>query len=359
MIVAIRTDASSTIGTGHVMRCIALAEELRARNVRVIFVCRDFPGSVADKVERKRFEVQYLPYESDTKNDLNGDYTSWLGVTWDIDAQQTLQALGSSFPIDWLVVDHYSIDNRWESELRNRVRSILVIDDLANRNHDCDVLLDQNKNTDSLELYRDLVPKNCRMLLGPKFSLVRREFALERHHRTERNNYGKRILIFWGGVDSSNETAKTLHALKALNLPDISLDVVVGKSNPFRDEIEMACRSVKGASFHYDVENMAELVSKADLAIGASGVSCWERCCLGVPTIMAAIAPNQVAVGQTIHEFGAGLYLGQLPKVSMEMFQEALVDLLKNRQRVDRMSRAGMNLVDGLGGTRVVTEMLG
>jgi len=357
MRVCIRTDASAIIGSGHVMRCIALAERLRTQGADVKFVCREFPGDYVGKLQEKGFAVERLSSKSERLPRDDGRYARWLGVDWETDAQETRTLLESSSPVDWLVVDHYAIDRRWEKHLRGVTRSLLTIDDLADRFHDCDILLDQNRIGENGQPYGHLVPAGCRILLGPTYALLRKEFAEKRMQLPHQGKGRIQILVFWGGVDQSNETAKTLAALDGIDAGKVSISVVVGRNNPHKSSLEEICRGMEGVALHFDTEEMANLIFEADLAIGAPGVSSLERCCLGVPTVMASVAENQVIVAKSLNAKDAGVFLGPAHMLTSAALRDSILGLINDERRRQALSQNAMNLVDGLGAGRVVEAM--
>ena len=290
MRVVFRVDSSLDIGTGHVMRCLTLGERLKESGIAVTFICRDLPGNLSGYIESRGFAVQRLPAPSTlTAAGLSThNYGAWLGVHWQDDAAQTAELLAQSGAVDWLVVDHYALDAGWERRLRPLVQKIMAIDDLANRTHDCDLVLDQNFYLDLEDRYDRLVPTQCVKLLGPRYALLRPEFRQARKNLRERDGQVKRILVFFGGSDAGNETAKALEAIRLLNRPEIAVDVVVGGINPHRRQIEELCAGWPATTCHCQVNNMAELMAGADLAIGAGGTTTWERCCLGLPSVTSA-----------------------------------------------------------------------
>ena len=197
-----------------------------------------------------------------------------------------------------------------ESKVRPFVGKIFVIDDLANRQHDCDVLLDQNFYINMEHRYDDLVPQHCKLELGPKYALFREEFYETKKHLYQRDGSIKNILVFYGGVDLINETMKALQAIVELNLPNVMINVVVGVGNANKESIEEYCRHHK---FHYhcQVDNMAELMNQADLALGAGGTTTWERCFLGLPSIVTSVAENQETVANDSAVKGYIIYIGK------------------------------------------------
>lgn len=375
MRVFIRADASTQIGTGHVIRCLTLAGDLKQLGMEVSFISRVLPGDLCDYVESKGFKVHRLAEEVD----LSLAYWKWLGENWLVDARKTqeiiLNQAGEQSDIDhvnmekrrikekflpddslinissyivaqvfsdsgagseWgkninLVVDSYALDFKWETFLRPYVDKIMVIDDLANRIHDCDLLLDQNYYRELEHRYDGLVPPGCRKLLGPEYALLRPEFHKAKKSLRKRDGKIRRILIFFGGSDPTNETKKALEAVKLLNRPDIAVDVVVGAANSYREEIKRICREMPKATYYCQVENMAELMAAADLAIGAGGTTTWERLYLELPTIAIAVSENQVATLEALGEAGMVWYLGRSYEVGEEDIADELFFLQHGR----------------------------
>lgn len=372
MKVAIRADASIQIGTGHVMRCLTLAEELRQRGANVNFICRELPGHLCDLISQKGFHVIRLPADpayfvkqSEEKRDfVNREEEStvpahahWLGTNWESDAEQTVAALTDEASWEWLVVDHYSLDDRWESNIRPLVHRIMVIDDLADRPHDCDLLLDQNFYKDMEIRYQGMVPSHCHQLLGPGYALLRREFIETRKRLRECDGAVRRILVFFGGVDSRNMTAVALDACAQLNRPDISVDVVVGRTNPHIDALREQSRHALGTTIHVQESNIAELMNESDLAIGAGGTVMWERCCLGLPTVVWSIAENQAL--QIADAAQAGIIYAPLElRYSVDNMVLHVRALLDNPHLCHHLCKKGQRMVDGNGTQRVSGLML-
>ncbi|MCK4633117.1 MAG: UDP-2,4-diacetamido-2,4,6-trideoxy-beta-L-altropyranose hydrolase, partial [candidate division Zixibacteria bacterium] len=241
MRVVIRCDASIEIGTGHVMRCLTLAEQLRADGASVAFVSREFDGHLCEIIGNKQFMCFRLPKPGQQFSDQFADeYARWLAVPWREDAEQTAASLRSETgETGWLVVDHYGLGKDWEEFLRPQVGAIMVIDDLANRPHDCDMLLDQNLHPKSETRYNGLVAGTCELLLGPNYAMLRPQFAQVREKMLKRDGSIQRILIFMGGADPFNHTSKAVEAV--LGLSDLSADVIVGRSNPNASAIIEMC----------------------------------------------------------------------------------------------------------------------
>lgn len=339
--IIIRADSSNVIGTGHVMRCLALADELSQHNAEINFICRGEKGNLMGLIEKNGYRVCRLP----------------VGLDMETDKNLTHEILNSlpTLP-DWLIIDHYYIGAEWESSLRKMVTKVMVIDDLADRKHDCDLLLDQNYSSEE-KSYQGLVPDHCVQLLGPKYALLRPQFREARENLRKRNGEVKRILVFMGGADPTNQTCKVLRAIKKLNSPDIAVDTVIGVSNKHREEIENLASNMSNTICHYNVENMSELMAVADLSIGASGITSWERCCVGLPTVVITVADNQIGIAKELLKKEAIIYSGWYEEVTEFKISEDLRSLLGNKETVQQMSVKAMNLVDGLGARRIVQQI--
>lgn len=288
MKVAFRVDSSLEIGSGHLMRCLSLASRLK-EHAEIVFVARDLVGNLNFLI-KEYGELIELPQAKLDEN-LSG-YEQWLTVKPEIDAQETKEAL-MHLSIDCLIIDHYAIDETWEKVIRPYINKIMVIDDLANRRHDCDLLLDQGAYKNPYARYRNLVPPECRLFMGLDHLLLRREFYIEKARVKERKGQVKDILVFFGGSDKTNETMKALRALRKIGRNDIAAHVVVGASNPNKSEVERFCRESGNMRYNCQISHMAELMNRSDLAIGGGGMTIWERCYLELPSLVVYMAENQ------------------------------------------------------------------
>lgn len=331
MLAVIRADASTSIGSGHVMRCLTLAHRLKKeKNAKVVFVMRDLPGNLIDVVEKQGFEVLKLS-PANQKYSLNG-YGLWLTVPMEVDAQQTIDLLQhylqehSYEVVDRLIVDSYALDEQWEQVLRPYCREIMVIDDLANRKHDCDILLDQNFYLNKDVRYVGLVPEHCKMLLGPEHALLREEFYEAKKHLRKRDGTIKNILVFYGGSDLTNETEKAIKALVQLHDEgyNFTADIITGLSNSRREKIEKICSKYHFFHYYCQVSNMAEFMNKADLMLGAGGSTTWERLYMKLPALVTAVAENQIQGCRDCSQAGIIEYLGINEDVRVDTILEAL-----------------------------------
>ena len=300
MNVIIRTDASVEIGSGHVIRCLTVAKKLRAEGCHVKFLMKPLEGNLIDFVARKSFE-----------NIQRAEYA------------------------DLYIVDHYGLGIEWERNIRPYTQKLAVIDDLA-REHDCDLLLDQNIVPNYETRYDGLVPVHCVKLLGPKYLMMRDEFIETRQQMLNRNDTIKRLLVFMGGTDPTNETMKILHALNEFTFEHI--DVVVGNGNPVKEKVRELCL-VKGYYYHCQINYMASLMQQADFAIGAGGATMWERCYVGLPSSATIVAENQRETTEYAHELGAVINLGWHEQVTVETYKNLLTNLA-----IEGMSEKGLQL---------------
>jgi UDP-2,4-diacetamido-2,4,6-trideoxy-beta-L-altropyranose hydrolase len=356
-----RVDASDRIGTGHVMRCLTLAKELARHGARISFICRSFYSNMCEKLQSEGCTVHCLPCTLDIRNshdETRSEYADWLGSSWQVDAEQTAAILKrESSQVDWLIVDHYAIDYKWEKSLRPYVNKIMIIDDLADRRHECDLLLDQNFNQEMLLRYKEYVDTKCVTLLGPAYALLRPMFAEERKRAKIVGSKIRRIHVFFGGVDLTNLTAKSLEAIRQLSYKDIYVDVIVGKTNPYKNQIEGICSKNPNIKFYCQVESIAKLMAKADLALGAAGTTTWERCCLGLGTLLISVAKNQVNIAKAADRAGIAKYLGDSKEISTEDIKKNLEYTILNPWILKRMRKNAIRLVDGQGVSRVISVM--
>jgi UDP-2,4-diacetamido-2,4,6-trideoxy-beta-L-altropyranose hydrolase len=343
------------------MRCLALARELRERGGVVTFVSRAFAGTLRETLAAEGFETRWLATPTATHRPAADDpsHAAWLGVPWLVDAEDTLAALraaedGGGWA--WIVADHYGIDARWEAHVAKATKSrILVIDDLADRAHSCDVLLDQNVRADEGDRYAALVPEPCRRFLGPRFALLRPEFrSYSRRKRTANGRY--RINIFLGGADSEGLTLRALKAIRSIG-PELLVDVVVGRTNPHASWIAGVRDEPERVTLHAGADNMAELFASADLAIGAGGVASLERCCVGVPSVTLSIAENQRRGCIALARERAAVYLGDPSPSTESRLRSMVVRLLARPALLERMAGRARRLVDGRGAQRIALYM--
>lgn len=354
MKVVFRADASIQIGTGHVMRCLTLADALAAQGAKCEFICREHPGNLIAHIQNKSYNVHSLSMGKTADTDL--PHSKWLGSTQAQDAEVCASLLSKLQP-DWLVVDHYAIDARWETALTPYYRKLMVIDDLADRQHICSLLLDQNlgRTTDH---YTHLVPNSCNLLCGTNYALLRPEFAALRAYSLQRRAQPelKRLLVTMGGVDQGNVTAQVLKYLRASPLPKgCEITVVMGATAPWLADIQQQAQTMPWPTTVYaGANNMAQLMAESDLAIGAAGSTSWERCCLGLPTLLLVLAENQANGALALEESGAAIAL-QNPQDIPHAIEQCLSNTAAHG--LSSMSMSSAKVSDGEGVQRIMAKL--
>jgi len=356
MNVIFRTDASFDIGTGHVMRCLTLAAALRRRGASCRFICRRLPGNLIQDIRLRGFEVIELPYVSSLfrGGEKGPAHAVWLGTDWKTDAEETKSAICGAV-IDWLVVDHYALDARWEGVLGSCCNSLFVIDDLADRPHYCDMLLDHTLGRDQAD-YLPLVPSGCHLLCGSQYALLRPEFSSLRSYSLNRRARPvfRELLINMGGVDRDNMTGQILNMLRSCQLPtDCRVTVVMGTTAPWLQKVLEQVQQVPWPTrVLVGVSDMPQLMADSDLAIGAAGVTSWERCCLGLPTIMLILAQNQIKIARELKKTGGVRLIEPSEKTEVRLVEE-VSQLIRNPKQLSFMTERAAKVLDGAGLHRV------
>lgn len=357
---AFRADAAIDIGTGHVMRCLTLADALALRGAECHFICREHAGNLIELIRGKGHVVHTLPLVADAGSDSNPNcpgtpatelaHGHWLGSTQAQDAIASSASLARLRP-DWLIVDHYALDERWERALKPYCRKLMVIDDLADRPHLCDLLLDQTLGRDPQD-YRTRVPTDCHLLCGARYALLRPDFAALRHYSLQRRTIPalRQLLITMGGIDSGNATGQVLEALRSSVLPpDCRITVLMGPAAPWLESVRNQAHHMPWPTrVLVGVNDIARLMADSDLAIGAAGSTSWERCCLGLPSIMLVLAANQRQAARNLEQAGAALLIGREGDFPEHLI-ECLTRLIKNPGQLQHISRAASKIVDGHG----------
>jgi UDP-2,4-diacetamido-2,4,6-trideoxy-beta-L-altropyranose hydrolase len=337
--VLIRADASIDIGTGHVLRNVVIAGWLQRAGLSVAFASRRLDGDLIDRVRAGGIDVFELDDAGAPRHD------TWLSVDLDVEIAAMIKLISRlSRPPRWVIVDHYELDARWEREIAQLGIRICAIDDLANRPHDVDILLDAN--VEDVVRYAGLVPDRTRLFIGMRFTPVRDAFVRERESARVRDGTVRRILIFYGGVDWTDETTKALRAFRLVP-HDLQIDVVVGFSNPRRNQIEAAIDAEPRARLCAGDGEMAELTASADLALGAIGGAMWERFFVGCPSIVTGTLDICAHVGPVLAPSGAMVWLGNAAGVREADVAAAVLTLLEDPQRVRDMSRSALALSNG------------
>lgn len=328
-----RTDASAELGGGHVMRCLTLARALESLGWHCDFAVNDAAPAIVPALTKRKPLV------------LDGT------------TEGTAEALRRNWPggVDWLIVDHYGIDGSVETACRGSVGAIMAIDDLADRRHDCDVLLDQTFRRRA-EDYAGLVPESCRVLTGSDYALLRPAFAAARSSSLARRQAGvglRRLLVSLGATDPENHSRDVLNGIAESGLR-LAVDVVLGAGARHLDDIRALCADLpQPAELHVDTTDMPGLMARADLAIGAAGTSTWERCCLGLPSLLVVIAENQRRSAEAVSAAGAAEQLDGPRAGLAERTATALQRLAAAPAALQQMSARAAAICDGRGGERI------
>ncbi|WP_448111442.1 UDP-2,4-diacetamido-2,4,6-trideoxy-beta-L-altropyranose hydrolase [Pseudomonas lini] len=350
MRVLIRADASPTIGSGHIARCLTLARVLRKQGSHVAFACRLLPGHRLDSLRAEGFETFALP-ERYRDEDPQQAIESML--PWQADIAALGQALESHPAFDWIIVDHYGLDHHWQTAARRWAPRIAAVDDLATRQYNVDLLLNQNLSG-TPEVYTSLLTPDCQTLFGPRFALLRDEFCCP---AIEIKPRARRVLVNFGGFDAAMQTH---HAMLALaDFHELEIDFVAGADNPAWEQMQSLADYRPNWRLHRFVSDFYRLMSEADLFIGAGGGTSWERAAMGLPTICIAVSNNQQANGEVMATSGAHVFLGNREQVSVEQLRQAIGFVVGNQGIRQSMAERSRQLVDGRGALRVAAALAG
>ncbi len=346
--IVFRVDAAPHIGSGHVRRCLSLAEYFKGSATTCLFVVRPAQNDLANDIRSSGFKVQYLPV-----------IDSQPSFDWQEDAIGTLEIV-KKLHVSWLIVDHYGIDARWHKVLKPEVGSLMVIDDLANRPYEADLLLDQTYGREMAD-YRELVPLHCKLLVGSDYALLRQAFNKERSASLARRGAIKKIntvLLTTGGGD---DNGFTLGAVKQfVQTPEgqrPSLKVIFSDSSPDYQNLCEICETHPGSvKLLTNVNDMEMHMAECDFAIGSGGTTSWERCCLGLPTALVVLADNQIFVAKALDAVGAARVI-EHEMLSTNWILPLIAELNANMEIYWKMVGSASRLCDGRGAERVFVEM--
>ncbi|REL26044.1 UDP-2,4-diacetamido-2,4,6-trideoxy-beta-L-altropyranose hydrolase [Thalassotalea euphylliae] len=353
--IVFRVDASPKLATGHLMRCLTLAKALLSLNSKldVCFVCCLLPKNLKALIQQERIKLIELA--------LNVDCKTW---EQDVDSAACKQVFSKLNKIDLLIVDHYHIDSQWQDSLNGYYQKLCVIDDLANRHHLADYLIDQTYGREQQD-YLSLLSPKCQTMLGSRYMLLRNEFAklrVQAIDKRKKTNAIKKILVVMGGIDEQNVSVKILGLLaKAYidsSLPIIKVAVVASRCTPCLSELSGLSLKYDWLTLHIDTKNISNLMLEADLAIGASGTTTWERCCMGLPTLSLIVAENQSLVNHNVSKKGASINLGMPQNLNTQIIVSAILSLNKNKNMYDTMVTQALEICDGTGAYRIASRLL-
>lgn len=351
-----RCDASISIGSGHVMRCLTLANLLKDRGESCRFLCKNLEGNLIQFIKKSGYDVDVIEPERNFQNN-EFYHSSWLQSTQEYDAKQCLRVIQENDRNNNIViVDHYALSQSWENIIRSVSHKMIAIDDLADRKHHVELLIDSGLSRNHKD-YDGLVNETCQLLIGVKFVPLRPEFTYFHKLATKIRNPNdiKKILINLGGVDKDNLTSKILQILENdYNKKDVIFDVILGATSPWIESIQKMTKNMKNKiNIHVGVSNIHEFMLNADIAIGAAGSTSWERCCLGLPTVLICIAQNQIQLANDLDQLGVAKML------KSENLEEGLIlkiQELSNMQLLE-MSQRCLQLIDGQGASRILSAI--
>ncbi|MCF5066647.1 UDP-2,4-diacetamido-2,4,6-trideoxy-beta-L-altropyranose hydrolase [Pseudomonas syringae] len=348
MRVLIRADASPTIGSGHIARCVTLARALRAKGSHVAFACRRLCGHRLDVLQAQGFETFALPeryYGEDP------DQAIEAMLPWQADIDALALMLEGRERFDWIIVDHHGLDHYWQTAARRWAPRIAAVDDLATRRYDVDLLLNQNLSGLS-ENYAPLVPVGCRVLLGPHYAMLRAVFNCP---AIEIKPHARRVLVNFGGFDAAMQTYQVMLALA--DSTELEVDFVAGAVNPAWAQMQAMVEARPNWRLNRFVSDFYQRMTEADLFIGAGGGTCWERAALGLPTICIAVSNNQQANGEAMAVTGGHVFMGSHDRVSVDQLRQAVNFVISNHYLRQCLAGRSRQLVDGRGAYRVASAL--
>lgn len=327
------------MGTGHVMRCIALSQAWQDAGGTAAFAMAQSTEAVRTRLASECCELKNV--------------SCAMGTTDDVERTVTL---AQELKCDWVVVDGYHFGADYQRGLGAAGLKVLFVDDYGHSQHySADVVLNQNLSS-SGKLYSNR-ESWTRLLLGPRYALLRREFNAWRDWERRILPNCHRVLVTMGGSDERNVTATVIKGLCTAALKDLEATVLVGGSNPHLKELQGIARGAPTIKLVKDVSDVGEFMAAADIAISAAGTTVWELCLLGLPSVLIDVADNQTAVAKELHQRGCAIHIGT--DVIPEVFAQKIEWLCEATEARQSLSRSARELVDGKGATRVVCVLRG
>ena len=334
----IRVDSSPEIGIGHMMRCLTLAQELKNNFDKIIFLTQKDSGNFIGTIMKNEFEVIFIPTTNNDPNIIKNLITAY------------------SENKNFLLIDHYDIGSNFESSLKNIFERIFVIDDLANRKHDCDLLIDQNYYRDLNQRYEKLIQNGTITLLGPKYAIIRPEFRKINKKTIKKNSQIKKILVSFGGSDPTNECKKVLDALCSIENSKFEIIVAAGIYNHKFEQLKKLYEKYSNIKIYRHVDELSRLMVNSDLFIGAGGTTTWERFYMGLPSIVTIISDDQKESIEFLSDMGHVINLGLAKNVTSKTYVQTLQK--PNSDLIYNMSLHNQKLVDGNGSNRIKKQII-
>ena len=338
MTVFFRCDSSLEIGSGHVQRCKTIAFQFLKLGFKVEFIFSPHLDKINEKILASDFPSHYLSATN-------------LSQIEDANECGSIISKSSSKP-NIVFVDHYSLDSRWESQVR-KLGKLVVIDDLANRPHDCDLLIDNNFSLNLKEKYQKLIPENTTLILGPKFSFIKSSLIEQKNKKlsTQRDF----VLVFFGGTDPDNYTGKFIDCLEKVHTQR-KYKILISKSHKYLTDFEN-----KNDGTNYEIliqpANLAEIFCLASIYFGSGGTITWERMFLGLPGVVISIADNQIQIAQELAISGQQIYLGHANSINFIEAITKIEALSADKNWLELTSKKNSELVGCLKAETVISEL--
>lgn len=356
--IVFRVDANSEIATGHFMRCLSIADALYRHNFKILFIAQTLSDSLLGILKDRGYKFVAINTLSGMgihsfKKEINN---IWSQQAQEKDAKETIKILNQKI-CKMMFVDHYFLSQPWEKTIRPYAEKLIVIDDLADRIHHCDILMDDNLMPGMKNRYEGMVDGECRLLLGPQFSVFREEFLRYRDIGIKRNKPAKNILISFGGVDADNLTEFVIKSLLFTGIEDKKIEVVMGGSNPNARRIRNQYIH-KNINFHVQTDKMALLMANADLAIGAAGHTAYEYAAMSLPSILIPMSALQASFSKEMDAYGATITFDLKESSSLEGVGDFIDQIADDVVALERMSQASRGLIDGCGVERLTNILI-
>jgi UDP-2,4-diacetamido-2,4,6-trideoxy-beta-L-altropyranose hydrolase len=354
--IAFRVDSSVAIGTGHLKRCMVLANEFRRRGKMVYFVTRELGTDASQAIVAGGFELCILPkpVKAFVAVGDNPKHANWAQVQWRDDAEETSKLLCNlELDLEWLVIDHYSFDARWHDFVRNKVNcKICVVDDLGDRALRAELILDQNWHVDHRQKYQKVNLSDAKICGGPDYALLSSAYATATKYQWRPTI--ESIGVFMGGIDSINGTRVVLDAIRATKFNG-QVEIVTTRNNPHLTQLKAIAARTNKIMLSVDLPNLADFYARHDLQIGAGGSATWERFCIGAPTVAISCADNQLEVLRSL--VAKGFQWG-IENLCVEKVAQAIIIAIEHNEDRRILSMRTQLLVDGNGAKRFVSELL-
>ncbi len=322
-----RVDSSINIGSGHVSRCINYALYLKKLGNNVSFVCRELNGNIIHKIKLNKIKVHILNLRQNNKLKKKRNYNKFLGDTLKNDLEDTISVIKRFDKVDLLIIDHYWINYSWQKLIKNYVNKILVIEDLYNRKHYCDFLLNYNNFSNAKKIYSKLNNKNTRLLLGPKYLLLPKDYY-SNYNRIDLNKI--KIFIFFGHSDNNNLTIKVLRYLINIKNFNFFYNIAIGEESRKLKLIKKLFGKSKNYKIFVQTKNIKKVLLNSHLAVGSGGFNSFERIRLCVPSIVISNAANQNWVCKFLSNKKLIEYLGNEKSINKSVFENKIKELIYN-----------------------------